>query len=68
MVAKREKERDDKNKKKRTKNPKRSEKKKKVKKTLFGRRAPRPLGLPERASGLPFGPQVAPDSGFTSQL
>jgi hypothetical protein len=38
------------------------------KKKHFGHTLPRPHGLPKRALGLSFGPQVAPDSGFTSKL
>jgi hypothetical protein len=68
MVTKQEKERDDNNNKKDQKPPVDPMSKKNRKKSRWGRRAPRPHGLPKRALGLSFGPQVPPDSGFTPIL
>jgi hypothetical protein len=68
MVTKREKKRDDKKKKKLSKTTSRSDKEKKSKKKHFGLRETRPHGLPKRVLRLSFGPQVPPDSGFTSKL
>ena len=62
------KERDCQEQKKRPKKKKDPPDKKKGKKNEFGRRETQSPGLPERPWGLPFGPQVRPDSGFTYQL
>ena len=51
-----------------TKKKNRSDTEKKEKKNHFGRRGPRPHSLPKRPSGLPFGPLVRPESGFSYQL
>ena len=68
MVAKREKGERLTRTKKTTKKKKDPLDKKKGKKNEFGRRENRSPGLPKRPWGLPFGPQVPPDSGFTYQL
>ena len=69
MVTQREEEREmTRNKKNDQKSPVDPMSKKNRKKSRCGRPAPRPHGLPKRASGLSFGPQVPPDSGFTAIL
>jgi hypothetical protein len=55
-------------KKKRPKKDKRSDTEKKKKKSVIGRHRAQPQSLPKRPSGLPFGPQVRPESGFSYQL
>ena len=51
-----------------TKKKKKTDPEKKGKKNQFGHRGARPHGLPKRPWGLPFGPQMRPDSGFSYQL
>jgi hypothetical protein len=55
-------------KKKRTKKDKRCDTEKKKKESQFGPHGAPPHSLPKRPSGLPFGPQVRPESGFSYQL
>ena len=52
-------------KKKNDKKEKKSDTEKKMKKNRFGRRGPRPHSLPKSPCGLPFGPQVRPESGYS---
>ncbi len=67
MVVKRQKERDDKNKKNDQKPPVDPISKNEKKVILVCVRLDT-HGLPKRASGLSFGPQVPPDSGFMAIL